>query len=258
MGTVIQNLIKRVFIGALCFSPSYIHMSANSWLVGFKASSMQLNNEKLEELHEKRISHKYELLGKPKLLNKRFSSTQNERISEELLFPWVQNALPKAFKYKYKEITRKILDSSLKLELDPLFVMSVVLTESSFNPLAQGTSGEIGLMQLLPDTAKWISKKNNILWRGPESLKDPETNIEIGTLYLSYLREKFSSHARLYISAYNMGPTNVKRALRKSVWPKEYALRIMDHYKNLYSQWSMLTSVYKTQSETDRQPASVR
>lgn len=258
MGNRKAKLIKSLFGLSLSLSPSYLQPGAAGLELNSRPVADSLSDENIEKLHLNRVQHKFELLGKPKKLNSRYQQTLNQRVNEEMLLPWIQNALPKQFKYQYKEVTRRILASSLELELDPLFVMSVILTESTFNPLARGTSGEIGLMQLLPETAKWIAQKNGRKFRGPESLKDPVTNIDLGTLYLSYLRDKFSSHARLYISAYNMGPTNVKRALRKSVWPKDYALKIMNHYKNLYSEWSLITKPHLGLEIGDRQPASTR
>jgi soluble lytic murein transglycosylase len=69
-----------------------------------------------------------------------------------------------------------------------------------------------------------------------KDLKNPETNIRLGTAYLSYLRGHFDSQARLYLAAYNMGQGNVASALDRHIWPKEYASHVMSHYISYYKQ----------------------
>jgi soluble lytic murein transglycosylase len=224
----------------------------------YELSEEKSQIEKAELIHEFRIKQIHELLGSQNQRNS-FLNTQGLRLDEGHLIPFVMNALPTKFKKDAEAITNQIIKSSLEHKLDPVFLISVIQTESSFNPSAKGTSGEIGLMQLLPKTAAWIAKKNNLKWIGPHQLKDPIKNIQIGATYLSYLRNKFESHARLYISAYNMGPRNVKKALKKSIWPKDYARRIMKNYKEFYSllNASLYTWNEDKISET-RSPASLR
>jgi soluble lytic murein transglycosylase len=113
--------------------------------------------------------------------------------------------------------------------------MTVIENESSFNPKIRGTSGEIGLMQVLPRTAEWIARRVGIKWKGEKTLEDPVTNIRIGSAHLAQLREEFKSQGQLYLAAYNMGSGNVQRALAKQVWPKDYPVRVMSRYLKFYS-----------------------
>jgi soluble lytic murein transglycosylase len=89
-------------------------------------------------------------------------------------------------------------------------------------------------MQLLPSTGRWMAQKSGIRWTGKRTLEDPVANIRIGAAYLAYLRERFDSHGRLYLAAYNMGTTNVNRALARDVWPREYPSRVMQRYVRFY------------------------
>jgi soluble lytic murein transglycosylase len=113
--------------------------------------------------------------------------------------------------------------------------MAVIENESSFNPTIVGSHGEIGLMQITPVTASWISEKYGVTYKGKASLYDPSINIKIGAAYLSFLREKFNFHSKLYLAAYNMGVSNVHRALGRKVTPQEYSNRVMKRYISFYS-----------------------
>jgi soluble lytic murein transglycosylase-like protein len=69
-------------------------------------------------------------------------------------------------------------------------------------------------------------------------------NIRLGAAYLAQLRGEFNSHGRLYLAAYNMGSTNVQRALAKQIFPKEYPGRVMVRYMRFYSEYQEARSRY--------------
>jgi soluble lytic murein transglycosylase len=148
----------------------------------------------------------------------------------------IHRALHKEWKHSSKTISKVILQQSRKYQFDPIFLLAVIENESNFNPEAIGSAGEIGLMQLKPETARWIANKYNLPWNGPESLFDPITNIQIGSAYLSYLREEFKSESQLYIAAYNMGSTNVYRAMGRQILPQTYSRKVMRKYLRFYLQ----------------------
>ncbi len=137
---------------------------------------------------------------------------------------------------KAKATSKAILVESKKYGFDPFFLLAVIENESNFDIKVRGDAGEIGLMQILPETAKWICELNNWKWKGERTLRDPVQNVKIGAAYLNLLREKFESDGQLYISAYNMGPTNVYRALSRKVTPKEYHSKVLEFYISYYKQ----------------------
>jgi soluble lytic murein transglycosylase len=189
--------------------------------------------------HDDRMEHARELLGK-RFKRSAVKATQFHEAMEQTILAMVEKRLPKAYKKQAHEIADAIIVEATKHSLDPFFVMAVISGESSFNPIAKGPVGEIGLMQIRPTTGKWMSEMTETKWRGNNSLKDPLTNIRLGTAYLAWLREKFKGHGQLYLAAYNMGPTNVKNALAKNVRPKDYPIHVMKRYlafyKNLQSE----------------------
>lgn len=133
-----------------------------------------------------------------------------------------------------KRVARTILEESKKYEMDPLFLLAVIQNESSFRTDARGPFGEIGMMQLRPGTAHWVADRFHMKWRGPATLEDPAVNIKLGAAYFNFLRERFQHHGRLYLAAFNMGPTNTKRAVEAKHWPKIYPLRTMKRYLHFY------------------------
>jgi soluble lytic murein transglycosylase len=151
----------------------------------------------------------------------------NQRIKKGLQGPWKKRA---------DQVSKVVLEESTKHEFDPLFLIAIIQSESSFKPDVIGQFGEIGLMQLTPATAEWIAKKYGLPWKGKESLKNPIINIRIGAAYIAYLRERFAFQSQLYISAYNMGSSNVSKSLEKRILPKKYASRVMNHYVQYYSE----------------------
>lgn len=101
--------------------------------------------------------------------------------------------------------------------LDPLLVMAVIRTESKFYPLAESSTGARGLMQLMPETARWVAGRLKIQFR-PERLFEPEYNLRLGIWYLAYLIREFNGNLGAALAAYNGGKENVKGWLAGGIW----------------------------------------
>jgi len=89
--------------------------------------------------------------------------------------------------------------------------------ESMFNTKAKSKDGALGLMQVLPSTAKFISKSKDVKRKNSNILKNPEINLEVGQEYLRYLLdlEVVSRNLIFLAAAYNGGPGNLQK------WKKE-------------------------------------
>ncbi len=96
--------------------------------------------------------------------------------------------------------------------LDPALVAAVIDTESGFAPDSRSGEGAVGLMQLLPETARFVASLPNRPSPSPEALETPEVNIAYGARYLRYLLDRHGS-LDLALAAYNAGETNVGRWL---------------------------------------------
>lgn len=180
-----------------------------------------------------RVDHARELLGK-RYKKSIVSKFEAHKGLEKNILATVTERLPKKFKNKAQNVTETIIKEAAKHGLDPYFVMAVISGESSFNPLAIGPVGEIGMMQIRPTTGEWMAKKVKMKWNGEKTLRDPIANIKLGTAYIAWLREKFDNHSQLYLAAYNMGARSVNKALAKNVWPKDYPKHVMKRYLAFY------------------------
>lgn len=189
-----------------------------------------------------RLRHAQELLGSH---YKKSAVRSGEKVPKinRLVYGWVRDQLPKSYRAQYHTVAQAIIDEAARNEFDPVLLMAVIQGESGFNPRMRGALDEIGLMQIRPRTAAWIIGKMGlkIKFEGEKTLMDPVQNIRIGAAYLSYLREKFESHARLYLAAFNMGPRNVDHALNQKIWPRDYPNHVMKYYLGFYSRLGSIT-----------------
>lgn len=115
------------------------------------------------------------------------------------------------FPIAYKQYVTK---AAKQTSVNPLFIFAVTRQESAFVTDAKSTAGAVGLMQLLPSTAKQTAQKNGLRFT-PQDLIHPEKNIALGSRYLDHLLGVFDGNRILAAAAYNAGPTRVKRWLNK-------------------------------------------
>ncbi len=100
---------------------------------------------------------------------------------------------------------------------------AITRSESMFAADAQSPVGALGLMQLMPATAKQVARQERMKWRGTAMLYEPAHNIRLGTRYLADMRKRFDGHIALATAAYNAGPHNVgkwqpARTLPADIW----------------------------------------
>ena len=82
-----------------------------------------------------------------------------------------------------------------------------------FNPVAKSYKGAMGLMQVMPSTAKFITSNKIVKKNDSSILKNPEINLEVGQEYIEYLLKlKIVDHNLIFLTAaYNGGPGNLKK-----------------------------------------------
>lgn len=144
---------------------------------------------------------------------------------------------------KYSEYVETAAE---KYNVDKYLVYSIIKAESSFDEYARSRADAKGLMQITDDTAEWAAEQMNI--RGDFNIYNPETNINIGTWYISRLMGDNDGNLILALASYNAGGGNVKKWIENSddgfdieqiefKETKEYVEKTLNYYekyKELY------------------------
>ncbi len=97
------------------------------------------------------------------------------------------------------------------LAADEALVMGLARQESHFYPKARSSAGALGLMQVMPGTARGIASRHKLPYQ-PQKLTDPTYNLQLGSHYLSQMLTRFGGNPSLAAAAYNAGPS------RPSAW----------------------------------------
>lgn len=105
---------------------------------------------------------------------------------------------------------------SEKRNIDPSWTYAIIRRESAFMPDARSSVGAMGLMQIMPNTARQVARQLKIRYRGRYSLLTSNTNIRLGTSYLKRMLNKLDSQHVLATAAYNAGPHRVSKWLPES------------------------------------------
>ncbi|ANQ16186.1 murein transglycosylase [Vibrio natriegens] len=97
-----------------------------------------------------------------------------------------------------------------KHDIDPVTMMSLARQESALDVEARSPVGARGIMQIMPETAKYTARKYKLKYQGTEELYNVGKNIEIGSHYLQGLLEDYDNNRIFALAAYNAGPNRVK------------------------------------------------
>ncbi|OGC77482.1 MAG: hypothetical protein A2145_03700 [candidate division Zixibacteria bacterium RBG_16_40_9] len=139
------------------------------------------------------------------------------------------------------ELTSVIYRESQMYNYDPLLIIALIQTESSFKRNQQSHRGAMGLMQLRPFVGYDVAKKKGLNWQGKVSLFDPDFNIQLGSLYLFELILKFRDVKKAII-AYNFGENALRLRIKQGGdLPKIFLTRVVNNYKKLKEKYAKIT-----------------
>ena len=148
------------------------------------------------------------------------------------------------YPYPYRQTVEYYAD---RYEIDKNLVAATILAESKFDTDAVSHPGAIGLMQVMPDTGKWIANQIEDDDFTLDRLNEPEMNIKYGTWYMASLQEEFGGNKVLALAAYNAGRGNVHEWIELYGWDertfddytqipfpetREYVKRVLDNEQN--------------------------
>lgn len=137
-----------------------------------------------------------------------------------LIVAFTQQSKVKKMLYpvKYED---SVLKYSEMYDVDPNLVLAIIKVESKFKSDALSSKGAIGLMQIMPSTGVWASEKMKIEGFEENDLYDYDTNIHIGTWYISSLIDEFDGDIRNAVASYNGGMGNVKSWLEDESYSQD-------------------------------------
>jgi tetratricopeptide (TPR) repeat protein len=149
----------------------------------------------------------------------------------------------------YEALVQKF---AARRSLDPAFVYALMRQESGFDCDIKSGAGAVGLMQLMPATAKTLAKKDGWPDFDPQTLNLAETNIRLGTIYLRDLKKDYDDNYCFVLTNYNAGPEATRRWLTAfgskpvenmvediSYWEtRDYVKKVMGNYWTYRILWN--------------------
>ncbi len=135
---------------------------------------------------------------------------------------WYDNAIKTVAKTPHRNdynlrfpmpFREQVLANARAQDLDLSIVYGLMRRESLFDPLARSRVGALGLMQLMPATARRVAKRLGWNKPGTEEILAVDNNIRLGTSYFRSVLDRFDANIPLAAAAYNAGPRNVQKWL---------------------------------------------
>jgi len=145
----------------------------------------------------------------------------------------------------------EVLQNATKQKISPFLITAITRQESAYNVFALSSSKAMGLMQLLPSTAKEVAGWEHLSGFDPSQLMSASTNIQLGSRYLNHLLKLFAGNTMQSVGAYNGGPGAMRGWVNQ--WAKQdpdrfielipydqtkdYIISVFEHYwayKSLY------------------------
>lgn len=163
-----------------------------------------------------------------------FQQTRIDELEEKLqIFKAIDDFQIGFTDEEVSKLTEVIYAESNRYQYDPMFVMAIILTESSFKKGQKSHVGARGLMQVVPFVGADLAERSGVDWEGSATLFEPEINIKLGTLHLFEQVLKFGDLKKA-LMAYNVGETRLRGLLRTNApLPNRYLRKVMENYKML-------------------------
>ncbi|WP_163989211.1 lytic transglycosylase domain-containing protein [Pyxidicoccus caerfyrddinensis] len=238
-----------------------VAMAAAAWLVGTEAFAFPVQvpegpqGEALEvvELRAQLSARDAELkaaLAKLQVYEDEADFAEADRLGVAALVK--ASGLPER---QQRRLAVAIVREARANNVDPLLVVAVIRCESSFNNYAVSGVGAMGLMQVMPDTGKYLAEKGGYKLGRSSNLFDAETNVQLGTAYLADLISRFGTVEKALV-AYNAGPGLAKRILAKPEVRKKfmagYPTKVVKEFRKLKAQQERQLTLADQQTTVDR------
>ncbi len=144
-------------------------------------------------------------------------------------------------KQSYPTITKQLQEINTA---EWALLHALIRQESIFDFNAKSRAGALGLMQLMPATAKHVSKKLNVAYNKEWLTSNPKYNMKLGAAYISELITRYDGNYALAIAAYNAGPGRVDSWVKIFGDPRKREIDLID--------WIELIPIYETRNYVQR------
>lgn len=165
------------------------------------------------------------VLERMNMIEQRFKSSPNLSGNFSAILAGVQkNEFLSEESFASDDISKMILFAAKKHGIDSKLALAVAKVESNLSPDVVSSAGAVGVMQLMPETARGLGVRNS---------KDPRENIDGGVRYLKELMTTFDGDMTKAIAAYNAGPQAVKKYNGTPPYSEtqDYVAKVMAQYK---------------------------
>lgn len=130
---------------------------------------------------------------------------------------WNSDAVQMRFVYMW-DYQQDIVTYSRRNKVDPFLVAAIIKNESNFEHKAVSGVGAVGLMQIMPETGRWIAGQMGLDEYKDSDLYQTRTNIRMGCWYLGELEHEFKNNMALVMIAYNAGRGQTHEWMEKNGW----------------------------------------
>ena len=145
----------------------------------------------------------------------------------------VLDSLPPQARENFRTYVKETLALSVEYQVDPFWIISIMMVESGFELKAQSNKNARGLMQIQPETADHL---HLLMGRQADNSNQyPDNNIDVGIFYLKKLYQNFRLNYKHATIAYNLGPNKLKNYIEseRDISNFSYLLKVQDCYKLL-------------------------
>ena len=134
---------------------------------------------------------------------------------------WNTDAVQMRFVYMW-DYQQDIITYSEKNSVDPFLIAAIIKNESNFKHKAVSGVGAVGLMQIMPDTGRWIAEQMGLADYKDSDLYQTRTNIRMGCWYVGELEHEFQHNLVLLMIAYNAGRGQTHDWMQENGWDYDF------------------------------------
>ncbi len=196
-------IFSLIIMGALCVTHK----------LDAQAQSSDINSSSKEEIisfTNHPLDHRYRLLYDDRDESSIMAIAENSRLNK-------------------RQLLKMLIDTAKGFDIEPALLVAIATQESMLDPNARSHMGAMGLMQLMPATARRFGVRN---------ILDPKQNAEGGARYFRFLMNEFNGNVELALAAYNAGsaPVHEYNAIPPFAQTQTFVdrvLKLRDHYRQV-------------------------